>query len=152
MSFAAKTVSLAQAADQRAAILEAVSEALKDFNVIYGADVLTATYIEPETTAGGIILPGARINESIYQGKVGLVLALGNEAFKYRDGYSFFSKYENETDEEYLRRTAALTPKPGDWVFYRTSSTWKCTINKVACQFIRDVEIKGRITNPNAII
>ena len=97
-------------------------------------------------------MPEARVQESIYQGKVGLVLALGDEAFRYRDGYAFFSRKKDESDEAYDLRVADLTPKRGDWVFYRPIGTlWKCAIKGFACQFVRDVEIKGRILNPDAI-
>lgn len=145
-------VALSRMQDQRQAILDAVGPKLSDFDPIYGNDVLTATYIEPEKTAGGILLPDSRLKESVYQGKVGLVLKLGCDAFKYREGYAFFSKERDEGDETYEKRVAQLIPKIGEWVFYRPiGNLWKCTINGFACQFVRDSEIKGRITDPNTI-
>lgn len=143
---------LSRSEDQRHDILEAVSAHVRRISPIYGNDVLTATYIEPEMTSGGIILPEQRTGESVYQGKVGLVLAFGVDAFKYRDGYSFFAKMKDETDIDYTDRCLSLTPKIGDWVFYRPiGNLWKCTINGFACQFVRDSEIKGRVDSPEII-
>ncbi len=145
-------VNLARMQDQRKAILDAVGHVLHKFDPIYGNDVLTATYIEPEVTAGGIIMPEQRLNESVYQGKVGLVLKLGVDAFKFREGFSFFAREAGEGEDEYRQRVAAMTPRVGDWVFYRpVGNLWKCTINGFACQFVRDSEIKGRVTDPEVI-
>lgn len=152
MSYSNKIQSLSRSKDPRTDILDSIVPHLSKICPIYGNDVLTATYIEPECTVGGVILPGTRIKESVYQGKVGLVLALGVDAFKYRDGYDFFSKLNGESDEDYSLRIKELVPKQGEWVFYRpVGNLWKCTINGFACQFIKDSEIKGRITSPDVI-
>jgi len=147
-----RIMELSRMSDQRQAILDVIIPALADIHPIYGNDVLTATYIEPEVTSGGIYLPDSRVNESIYQGKVGLVLLLGIDAFKYRDGFAFFSRFDGEDDEAYNKRIRELIPKQGEWVFYRPiGNLWKCTIKGFACQFVKDSEIKGRIINPKAI-
>lgn len=152
MSYSTKIVPLSKSGDQKSDILAAIVPYLEQISPIYGNDVLTATYIEPEQTVGGIYLPEARLKESVYQGKVGLVLALGIDAFKYREGYDFFCRRADETDLQYSSRLLELTPKQGDWVFYRpVGNLWKCTIAGFACQFVKDSEIKGRVTNPNAI-
>ena len=143
---------LSRAEDQRKEILANVVPYLDSISAIYGNDVLTATYIEPEVTKGGIYLPDQRKTESVYQGKVGLVLALGIDAFKYSGGYDFICRQENEDDEAYKERVSQLIPKQGDWVFYRPiGNAWKCTINGVACQFVKDSEIKGRLDTPDII-
>ena len=152
MSSSPQVLNLSRTADQRTAILEAVLPVIGQISPIYGNDVLTATYIEPEKTAGGILLPEARVKESVYQGKVGLVLAFGVDAFKYREGYEFFSRHTGENDEDYFARIAEMTPKVGDWIFYRpVGNLWKCTIKGFACQFVKDSEIKGRVSNPDVI-
>ena len=96
---------------------------------------MVATYIEPETTSGGIIKPQARLNESLYQGKVGLVLKPGATAFKY------YGSFEWE----------GPVPKVGEWVFYRASDTKQCVINRISCRFIADELIMGRVKNPETI-
>lgn len=143
---------LSRAADQRAAIMNAITPVIGRISPIYGNEVLTATYIEPEQTAGGIFLPDQRIRESVFQGKVGLVLALGVDAFKYKDGYAYFARNKNETDIEYETRVSILTPKVGDWIIYRpVGNIFKCSIKGFACQFVHDSEIKGRVSDPDVI-
>ncbi len=152
MSSNPNVVALSRVSDQRLMILDAIVPILDKINPIYGNDVLTATYIEPEQTSGGIFLPEQRIKESVYQGKVGLVLALGIDAFKYREGYEFFCKLKGEADEIYEQRISSLIPKIGEWIFYRpVGNLWKCTIAGFACQFVKDSEIKGRVSSPEVI-
>ena len=64
-----------------------------------GYNVLVLLYVRPERTAGGIILAEQSKREDEYQGVVGLVLALGPEA--YGDGSKFPS---------------GAWVQPGDWV------------------------------------
>lgn len=80
-------VELARAKDPRREILERVGD-LSGHKVLKDL-VLVATYIEPEVTKGGIYKTETRLNESRYQGKVGLVLKLGPTAFKYDGPYPY---------------------------------------------------------------
>ena len=66
-----------------------------------GWHVLVLQYTRPENTrtAGGIILSAATLKEDEYQGRVGLVLALGPDAYADR------SRYPN-----------GAWVKPGDWI------------------------------------
>jgi len=122
----------AAASDQRAAILEATANALPGIDVFRNR-VLVATYVTPERTAGGIIRPDRNIEESRYQGKVGLVLKFGPIAFK----------FENEE--------VPVVPEIGEWVFYRAADTWEAGICGVSCRFVYDDHIVGRCQNPEWI-
>lgn len=97
--------------------------------------VLVATYVESETTKGGIIRPQRNLDESRFQGKVGLVLAMGPLAFRFDD------------PEEYQ------TPMPafGDWIFYRASDTFECGFSGVLCRIVTDDAVMGILDNPEVI-
>jgi len=113
--------------------------------------VLIATYIEPEKTKGGIIRPDTNLRESIFQGKVGVMLKAGEDAFLFRGSFPYHTKRKGENEQDYLVRVEKNTPKLGDWLYYRTSDTWMCKFNGVNCRLIPDTCIKGRISNPDLI-
>lgn len=134
---------IASATDQRAAILEATAEAIAGIEVMRNR-VLVATYVVPEKTSGGIIRIDKNIDESRFQGKVGLILKKGPAAFKFTD----------KMDIEH----PSVEPEVGDWVFYRTADTMECGIakdgdrgNGISCRMIYDDLVQGRIVNPDAI-
>lgn len=133
--------SISTASDPRRAIMEAVGDlaghqVLKDL-------VLVATYIEPEKTKGGIILTPKRIEESRYQGKVGLILKLGPTAFKYDGQYP----YEGPL------------PKVGDWVKYHPGNAREFFLggpggdgnSGISCRHISSELIDAIIDDPEKI-
>lgn len=97
--------------------------------------VLMATYIEPEKSAGGILLPQKSIDESRFQGKVGLVLKKGPTAFKFSGQFA----YEGPIPEE------------GDWVIYRASDAWEIFIRGVSCRYLDSDLVKSIIDDPTII-
>jgi len=101
---------------------------------LFHTQVLCAIYIAPETTKGGIIRPPSNVDEDKYQGKVGLIVKLGPEAFA-KD-----SKWQWPDD-------LGL----GDWVFYRVSDAYACHVNQVDCRIIEDVDVKGRVDHPDRV-
>jgi hypothetical protein len=141
---------IASAADQRTYIIELLAPVLDKLEV-FGSDVLIATYIESEKTKGGIIRPDMNLRESIFQGKVGVMLKPGEDAFLFRGSFPYHTKRKGETDEQYLIRVDKSTPKLGDWLYYRTSDAWMCKFNGVNCRIIPDSCIKGRISDPELI-
>ena len=70
---------ISTAKDPKKAIPELVGN-LDGIEVI-GDMVLVGIYIRPEKTAGGIIRPTINKQEDVWQGKVGLVLKWGPDAF-----------------------------------------------------------------------
>lgn len=123
---------IAGATDQRAAIIDATAEALQGIDVMRNR-VLVATYVIPEKTSGGIIRIDKQLDESRFQGKVGLVLKKGPAAFKFDDD------------------NPSIEPEVGEWVFYRASDTWECGISGVSCRFIYDDLVMGRVNDPESI-
>lgn len=102
---------------------------------LFGSRLLIATAPMPEASAGGILFADKTIDENRFQGKVGLVLKIGPGAFKYSGQYA----YEGPV------------PKVGDWVFYRNSDTWECSINGVSCRFVLDDFVVGKVPSPDHI-
>ncbi len=139
-------------AEQKAAIIKDLEPLLKDIRVLRNR-VLVCTYVEAEITAGGIHKPQSRIDESKYQGKVGLVLKIGPIAFDYDE----IVREVEETGEAF-EVVAGLhgIPEVGDWVFFRASDTWDCGLavapgKGVHCRFINDDSIVGVIADPTSI-
>jgi len=128
--------------DPKKPILDAIGHAIGDITLM-GGDVLVATYVEPEKTKGGVYMPETRLSESRWQGKSGLVLAMGHDAFRW---FEEGQPYEG--------------PKPSihDWVFYRASDSWEICLcpdsesNKgYSVRMIADKDIKGILSRPDLI-
>jgi co-chaperonin GroES (HSP10) len=137
-------------ADQKAAILADLTPKLADIRVLRNR-VLVCTYVEAEVTAGGILKPQSRIDESKYQGKVGLVLKVGPMAFQFDEVLEDIQKVDAQAAFEHHG-----VPLIGDWVFFRASDTWDCGLavepgKGVHCRFINDDSIVGVITDPSSI-
>jgi co-chaperonin GroES (HSP10) len=102
---------------------------------IFNNQVLCAVYIRPQKTKSGIFLTAQTVDEDKYQSKVGLVLKLGESAF---DG-SFKAKY---SDIDFVA---------GEWAVFRPSDGWSVTVNGVLCRILDDVDIRGRIQQPDQV-
>ena len=107
---------------------------IKDIE-IYNNQILVAVYIRPEKTIGGIIIPDENRNEDKTQGKVGLVLKKGPDAFNDESGQWFKD----------------VKVKNNDWVIFRPSDGWTITVNKVVCRILDDVNVRGRIQHPDQV-
>lgn len=99
--------------------------------------VLMAVYMAPEKTAGGIIRPDSNREEDRHQSKVCLVLATGPDAFVSDDKWSWPDNFG-----------------VGDWVYMKRSDGWNVTVNGSRdnlCIMAEDIDIRGRITNPDQV-
>lgn len=120
--------------DPKAVILDRLQESVDKIE-IYGSRVLVATAPAREASKGGIIYTQKAKDENRFQAKIGLVLKLGSEAFKYN------GRYEWEGPR----------PDVGDWVFYRTSDSMECGISGASCRVIFDDLIMGKVSGPDLI-
>lgn len=118
--------------DPKERLLNAVGDL--DGKDIFHNQVLCAVYVAPEKTKGGIIRPDSNIDEDKYQGKVGLIIKMGPRAFVSDDRWSW-------PDDMGV----------GDWVWYRISDTVSVTINKQPCRILDDVDVKGRVDQPDGV-
>ncbi len=107
---------------------------LDDINVMFNM-VLVATYIRPEKTTGGIIRPGMNVAEDEWQGKVGLVLKLGPNAF-----------VDDENDSFYGQKV-----EPGEWCVFKVGDAWSLKVNGYPCRLVRDSSIKLKVLDPNIV-
>jgi len=101
---------------------------------VWKNQVLCGVYERPERAKSGLYIADATRDEDKFQGKVGLVLKLGPEAFKDDEKWTFAAK-------------AAV----GDWVFFRTSDSRAITVNGKLCRLIDDTDIAGRIDDPDMV-
>lgn len=105
------------------------------------ANVLVATYVRPEKTAGGIIIPGNSIHEDRYQGKVGLVLALGENAYKaIGDWNAQKGRFEYH----------GTVPKLWEYVQFHTSDARESSFNGLSIKWIPDQLVLGVIPEEDA--
>ncbi len=105
-------------------ILDSFQPALDGIENFPGASVLVAIYKRPTKTKGGVILTDQYRDEDIYQGKIGLVLKVGETPF-------------DNKDEEYF---GERKPQVGDWVMYRISDGMPFQFGNIEgdCRLLRD--------------
>lgn len=114
-------------------ILEMVGD-LAGVEVMFNM-VLIGTFIRSERTAGGIIRPDQNVTEDVWQGKAGLVLKLGPNAF-----------VDDDNDVFYGQKVV-----PGEWVVYKVGDAWSLNINGFPCRLVRDSSIKLKVNDPNIV-
>jgi len=124
---------MAHAIDPKTELLNEVGN-IKEVE-IFNNQILCAIYIRPQKTKSGIILTEKYVDEDKYQGKVGLVLKMGPEAFVDDSGKWFKN----------------MKIKVGDWVVFRPSDGWSVSINGKSCRILDDVAIRGRVQSPDII-
>lgn len=98
------------------------------------ANILVGIYIRPERTRGGIIVQTAQ-KEDQFQGKVGLVLAIGPLAFQ-----------DDETN-----KFGGQQLQVGDWVMFRASDGDALDINGQRCRLLQDVTVRMKIAQPDSV-
>lgn len=139
----------ARAKDQKAEILLAMKDALPKIEVARNG-LLVATYIRPSVTAGGIELPDSTLMESQYQGKVGLLLKCGPDAFMFPEDHHL--REQAGGDAKALKKIRDRYPKVGDWIFYNANDAWQCGFGEgVPCRIIKDEFYRGVTTDPKVI-
>lgn len=119
--------------DPRDEILKQVGD-LSDIEIFHN-QVLVAIYVRPEKTKGGIFISSQTRDEDKYQGKVGLVIKKGNDAFNDPSGKWF----------------TGVTIDLHDWVVFRPSDGWQITVNDQLCRILDDTDIRGRIPQPDVV-
>lgn len=125
---------MAHDADPKDEILAKVGS-LDDLEVFHN-QVIVALYVRPQKTKGGILLTDGTRGEDKYQGKVGLVLKIGPQAFVSDEKTDFHGQ----------------KIEVGDWVFFKASDGWPLSINAVDCRIIdNEFLVRGRIASPDVI-
>jgi len=120
--------------DPKKVVLDAIIPLIKGIH-IYRNEVLVVTAPNRTHSKGGLIIPEQYKKEQRFQGKIGLVVALGEIAFQHAD------LWPNPEDR----------PDIGTWVFFRTADTSECSIGGYSCRFIDDDKIRGRCDSIDTI-
>ena len=102
---------------------------------VFNNQLLVAVYVRPQKTKSGLYLTDKTTDEDKYQSKVGLVLKLGASAF-------------NDTSGEWFE---GIEINEGDWIVFRPSEGWSITVNGQLCRMIDDINVKGRVDNPDRV-
>jgi co-chaperonin GroES (HSP10) len=122
------------ATDPRKAIQTIVGD-LSGFDVI-GDRVLVGIFMRPEKTKGGIFRPDANKEEDVWQGKVGLVLKWGPDAFK-----------NPETGEVYDQAVNV-----GEWGVFFVGDGRPMQVNEMPCRVIKDTSFVAKIQDPMSVL
>jgi co-chaperonin GroES (HSP10) len=118
--------------DPKLTILESLGD-ISNVELFHN-QVLLATYLRPTKTKSGLILTDSHVDEDRYQSKVGLLVKRGPKAFE-QDGTWF----------------EGMEFKDHDWLIFRPSDGWSITVNNVLCRIFDDINIKGRVQDPDAV-
>ena len=122
-------------ADPRKFLLEKCKD-FQDNIELFHNTVMVATYYLPSyhtlSTGHKLYRSDKTLDEALWQGKVGLVVAKGRMAF---------------VDDEY-RKFSGQNVDIGDWVYYDIHDGRQLTINRVHCRRLKDVEVMGRVKVP----
>ena len=125
----AKLMDIAQADDPKQALIDHVGD-LSEVR-IFGENLLVASYIGPERTKGGVYRPKENIAEDEWQGKIGLVLKLG-------DGFDG----DEEAEQTFLHR----------WVMFGTNDGLRYHYNGVACRTMSVDRVRQIIPHPGMVL
>jgi hypothetical protein len=111
--------------------------------IVQFSNILVAIYQPPsvEKTSGGVFvaqtLQKEDVDEYLWQGKVGLIVAMGPQAYMDDDNVKFHGTKN----------------KVGDWVWFQPSNGQACDVNEVFCRvFETERFIRGVIPHPDYII
>ena len=129
----ARALKMVHESDPRQLILDATRGFVSGVKVL-GARVLIATYIRPEKTQGGIIITDKSRDEDNWQGKTGLIVAMGPLAFA------------NDADHNW----GDLKPTVGDWVLTNVGDTRRLTLGANSCRFVEDVNVQAIVSDPDS--
>jgi len=116
---------------------EAIRKEMGDISdiEIFHNQVLVAIYIRPEKTKSGLYLSAQTRDEDKYQGKVGLIIKKGADAFVDESGKWF----------------KGVNLDVGDWIYFRPSDGWAITVHGQLCRILDDTDIRGRIPTPDTV-
>ena len=102
---------------------------------IFHNQVLVAIYIRPEKTKSGLYLSAQTREEDKYQGKVGLIIKKGADAFV-DDSGKWFKGVDLDV---------------GNWIYFRPSDGWQITVHGQLCRILDDTDVRGRIPQPDTV-
>lgn len=134
----AKAIAMVHERDPKDVIRERMKGFEKSFHTM-GDHVLVAIYERPERTVGGLYLTeNYTRGEDKFQGKIGMVVALGNLAFV------------DDADHVF-----PVKPKVGDWVAFfpltMAGQALAFPLGEQPMRLIRDVEVRALVDDPDLL-
>jgi len=132
-------VTVEHTVDPRADLMAKIGEVPQE--IVQFNRILVAVYQPPlvQKTSGGIILTDAMTDEDlqeyIWQGKVGLCVAKGPQAYVDDDVTKFHGQRVDV----------------GDWVWFRPSDGIGCDVNEVFCRVFVERDILGKLSHPDMV-
>ena len=107
---------------------------------LHGNAILVAIYVRPQKAQYKTLkldLADSTRDEDKHQGKVGLVVKLGPQAY-----------VDDETTQFH-----GQSVKVGDWVVFRTGDGWPITLteNQTLCRVLTEGGIRMKIESPDAV-
>ncbi len=134
-----QTITVKHEVDPKQALLERIGE-VPD-GLVQFSRILVAVYQPPMIvkTDSGLFLPDALkqedVDEFLWQGKVGLIVAMGPQAY-----------VDDETTKFHGTKN-----KIGDWVWFSPSNGIQCDVNEVFCRLLREGDIFGTLPHPDYV-
>lgn len=107
---------------------------LRSLDIMFNR-VLVAIYCRPGKSKGGLLMPDSVKEEDLWQSKVGLVLAMGPDAFE-DDAVTHFNGQRVNI---------------GEWAVFKVGDSWEMLINDVPCRLVEDAYIKMRTRDPSLV-
>lgn len=120
--------------DPKQVVFDAILPLIEGLH-LYRNEVLVVTAPNRVKTKSGLIMPEMYKKEQRFQGKIGLVVAMGEIAF----------------DDKNVWPNEDTRPKIGTWVFFRPADTNECAIGGYSCRFVDDDKIRGSCSNVDSI-
>jgi co-chaperonin GroES (HSP10) len=108
--------------------------------IVQLGDIVVALWqkTSDDQTEGGILLPDGYRDEDIYQGKSGLVIMMGPEAFA-----------DDPLASPPIRWP--IKPKLGDWVVFRVSDGWPFMIGDQSCRLVNERAVRLIVERPDVV-
>lgn len=100
-------------------------------------EVLVALWEGDEKTEGGVYMPDRVKDENIYQGKTGLIIALGAHAFADDAEHSW-----------------PVKPEEGQWVAFRGADGWPMVLggrNGQHCRLLHESKVRLIVGSPDEV-
>jgi co-chaperonin GroES (HSP10) len=125
---------VSKATDVKGEILKHVGD-LSGIEVMYNR-LLVAFYVKPGVTKGGIILADQTKEEDIWQGKCGLVIKWGKDAF------------QDDADMKFNGQRVAI----GEWAVFKLGDGWRVQVRDWPCCVIRDSSVQMKVSDPSILL
>jgi co-chaperonin GroES (HSP10) len=121
--------------DPKQKIVDDIGQDLINDTHVHGDQILLGVYERPEKLASGLFLSDKTKDEDRHQGKVGLVIKVGDTAFSYRGQYKWTGK----------------AAQVGDWVVIRASDGWALELGGKLCRMVDCAEIRLTVPEPDVV-